>query len=102
MSYKTNEYDPAVESEASRVKQFLDRQYHNSETFLYRHRWGIVLLLVVLLAYYLYVKSESNSISLQFPLRNPIIFEPKLGSNDLNLGNPSMNVDTDIKQLFRL
>ena len=101
MSYN-NEYDHETESENTRVRQILEKQYHKTETFLYRYRWVIVLLLIVLLAYYLYVKSKTNNIAWQFPLQNPVVFEPKLGANDLNIAAPSMNVDTDIKQLFRL
>ncbi len=33
-----------------------DRMYHDCETFLFRYRWWIVLVLAILLAYYLYTR----------------------------------------------
>ena len=82
-------------------KTAVDRLYHDSETFLYRYRWWIVLVLACMLAYYLYARkcTESGSDSgLSFFQSNT----PKLAANDLNLGEPTLALNTDARRLFRL
>ena len=79
-----------------------DRMYHDSESFLYRNRWWIVLILAVLLAYYLLTrKCDGTSSSTSTSFFGPQVASPKLG--DLNVASPpAVPLNTEGKQLFRL
>ena len=86
-------------------QETLDRMYHDSETFLYRYRWWIVLLLAVLLAYYLYTRRcETETIVSPVGERTVMVTggpEPMLGGA-LNFGDPISNINTEGRKLFRL
>jgi hypothetical protein len=80
-----------------------DKMYHDSESFLYKNRWWIVLILAILLAYYLLTKkcdgSNSNSSSGLF---GPQVVSPKIGGGELRLASPAVPLDTEGRNLFRL
>lgn len=76
----------------------VDRMYHDSETFLYRYRWWIVLVLACMLAYYLYTRKCETSGFLSLPEAQT----PKLAATDLNLGEPTAILNTEGRRLFRL
>ncbi|VBB18517.1 hypothetical protein YASMINEVIRUS_980 [Yasminevirus sp. GU-2018] len=96
---KNNKPEEETNSEST-----VDRIYHDSETFLFRYRWWIVLFLAVLLGYYLYSKrtektgsGESTGASSDLAVGGP-----KLGPNELNIGEPSSQLNTEARKLFRL
>jgi len=78
----------------------MDRMYHDSEAFLYRYRWWIVLILVLLLAWYLYTKrSDIGKMYTDVTASS----NPRLGSTELNIGTPTTTgINTDARNLFRL
>lgn len=76
----------------------VDRMYHDSETFLYRYRWWIVLVLACMLAYYLYTRKCETGSASQLPEAQV----PKLAADDLNLGEPTSVLNTEGRKLFRL
>ena len=72
-----------------------------SENALYKYRWWIVLVLVIMLVYYLYARKieDTTGISLGtsiFPSK------PILGPNDLVMPEPVVSLNTEGRQLFRL
>lgn len=77
----------------------VDRYYHNTESFLYRYRWWVVLVLAILLAYYLYTKNESSvDTAVGTPSAPGLI-----GQNELNVGAPvELGVPTEQRKLFNL
>lgn len=82
-----------------------DRMYHDCETFLYRNRWWIVLVLAILLAYYLYTrKCETGETSAAIPSQSTTVTDmntPKLGGA-LNYGEPVSSLNTEGRNLFKL
>lgn len=88
---KNNATNSSAESSTT-----VDRMYHDSETFLHRYRWWIVLILACMLGYYLYTrKCETEASGLTE------ISQPKL-VGDLNLGDPTDVLNTEGRKLFRL
>ena len=80
-----------------------DRMYHDSETFLYRNRWWIVLILAVFLAYYLLTrKCDGTSSSVSTGLFGPQVAAPKIGEGELRLAEPPVPLNTEGRKLFRL
>jgi hypothetical protein len=80
-----------------------DRMYHDSESFLYRNRWWIVLILAVLLAYYLLTrKCDGTGSSASTSLFGPQVASPKIGEGELRLASPAVPQGTEIRKLFRL
>jgi hypothetical protein len=87
-----------------------DRMYHDCETFLYRYRWWIVLILAILLAYYLYTRKcetgETSSTTTVTTATTPApvvtdVTGPKLGGA-LNYTEPHTSLNTEGRSLFKL
>lgn len=77
-----------------------DKMYHDSESFLYRNRWWIVLILAILLAWYLVTrKCDGNGSS---SLLGPQVASPKIGGSELILASPPVPLGTEGRKLFRL
>ena len=82
-----------------------DRMYHDSESFLYRNRWWIVLILAVLLAYYLLTRKcdgSNSSSSTSTNLFGPEVASPKIGGGELRLASPAVPFGTEGRKLFKL
>jgi hypothetical protein len=86
------------------------RVYRECESFLYRYRWWIVLILAVLLAWYLYTRRcDKGEGAMPAMVEEPApalpqtggAFGPKLGNN-LNFGDPVNNINTEGRRLFGL
>ncbi len=81
----------------------MDRYYHDTESFLYRYRWWVVLVLAILLAYYLYCKKSEGTATTSPATSVGVSTGSKgvLGQGDLNLASPPIG-DTTTRQLFRM
>lgn len=91
---KNNNAEEDQELVPERERLTLKKAYNKTESFLYRNRWWIVLILAVLLAYYLY--SQRVEASLQTAT-------PRILSNELNVASPQEGgFDTVTRTLFRL
>ena len=98
---KNNRSESESESEDLRgYATYADRMYHNSESFLYRYRWWVILVLICLLSYYLYARKSADGASSRITGNTNV--QPKL-SNELNIASPGANnLDTVVKKLFKL
>lgn len=96
---RNNKPEENVENESVGGSSTMDRIYHDSETFLYRYRWWIVLVLAILLGYHLYCKKSVGSKSAS---GSSSVGEPRLGKADLNLAEPTNDFNTEARNLFRL
>lgn len=79
----------------------IDRYYHDTESFLYRYRWWVVLVLALLLGWYLYCKkpegtTTSSTTSVTTQSRGV------LGPDDLNVASPVQVGGTDMRKLFKM
>lgn len=89
----TNQMDNPNQNSAD-----IDRISHDSETFLHKYRWWIVIVLAVLLAVYLYSKRTELGIMDMTSTKKPIV-----GTTELNIATPSViNVGTETRNLFRI
>jgi ATP-dependent Zn protease len=72
-----------------------------SKNVLYKYRWWIVLVLVIMLVYYLYARKIESSTGI--PLGTSIFpTKPVLGPADLVVPEPTISLNTEGRQLFRL
>lgn len=74
----------------------MDRISHDSDSFFYKYRWCIVLILAILLAYYLYTKRWELGI-----MPNTTTKLPAIGATELNISPPAViNVNTEGRNMF--
>lgn len=99
--------------EENRMMRSMDRMYHSSESFLYRYRWWIVLILAILLGYYLCTKRCETTGTLAASETPVAVTQPSeplavTGGmnvsrfNSLNIASPAVNFPTEGRNLFRL
>jgi hypothetical protein len=87
---------PNQETRRENVKQALDRYYHDSENFLWKYRWWIVLILLILLVVYIYSKRSGSSGSTGSTSTSGQA-GPQLQQGELAIGSPET-----VKALFNL
>jgi hypothetical protein len=75
----------------------LDRYRHGTESFLYRYRWWVVLVLALLLAYYLYTKKSGTSGLMSDASSSQGI----INQGELNVAPPAQ-LGTEVRKFLRL
>lgn len=58
MSYQDNQKN--ISDPENQKPNTIDRMYNNSQSFLYRYRWWIVLILAILLGIYLFTRRQET------------------------------------------
>src|SRR5579872_7096660 len=81
------------------MRSAADRMYHDSETFLYRYRgWIILILAVLLIAYLLTRKCEPGLLTDLSSSATGTVQAPKL-TNELNIAEPAtVAVNTEARK----
>jgi hypothetical protein len=80
----------------------IDRYYHDTESFLYRYRWWVVLVLALLLGWYLYCKKPEGGSGTASTSSMTTQSRGVLGPNDLVVASPASIGGTDMRRLFKL
>lgn len=94
-----NQHNPEEEHRGTyweRSRERADRYYHETENFLYRYRWAIVLLIaLVLVAVVLVMKRDKVAQVLHIGKANPVT------SGKLNIATaPNPNIGSDVAQIW--
>jgi len=79
-----------------RSRAWTDKAYHDSENFLYRYRWGIVLLIaLILVVVILVMKRDKVAEVFHFKKAKPVT------GTTLNIASaPSPNIGTDVAKIW--
>src|SRR5271169_1711641 len=83
----------------------LDRYYHDSESFLWRHKWWVVAVLAILVIVYFYKNHDSTSTGASSGMTTGATgatgTQGVIRPNELNVGAPA-TLDTDERTFLRL
>lgn len=94
-----SQHNPEEEHRATyweRSRAWTDKAYHDSENFLYRHRWGIILLIaLILVVVILVMKRDKVAAALHLGKAKPVT------SGSLNIASaPNPDIGTDMAKIW--